>query len=239
MINKDVMLHMLGKGFYYLAQVDEYYIPDRKRYGKRHFTHDILIYGYDNKTYTATTIGYNCSGKYQRQQINIDLLAKSISNINDYNNSYYFKIAENAPRNFNIQIVIKYLNEFLESKSSISINLPNGIYGIDALNSFYKITYNQIFNKEKIDIRAFRQILDHDALMIERLQYMFKEQIIDNNFIEEYYNIYDTSKQLFILAIKYNAIKADIDGCKIKNKLRWIIDANVEFCKRIRVFLTK
>jgi tyrocidine synthetase-3 len=58
---KDIISFIIEKvnqGYYMNIAVDEYYLPGKSRYGKTHFIHFALVYGYDNSKGEVKAVGY-------------------------------------------------------------------------------------------------------------------------------------------------------------------------------------
>ena len=43
----DMLVFMIDNGYYVYGLIDEYYLPNRRAYKIKHWTHDFLIYGYE------------------------------------------------------------------------------------------------------------------------------------------------------------------------------------------------
>jgi hypothetical protein len=54
------------KKWVFVNWIDEYYIPERTRYKRDHFKHDLLVYGYDDENKMFTVIGYGVNRHYRK-----------------------------------------------------------------------------------------------------------------------------------------------------------------------------
>lgn len=56
-------------GCYLYFKLDEFYVPNRRTFGKSHYIHDNLILGYDEECFIV--LGYNCKGICEKIKLNI------------------------------------------------------------------------------------------------------------------------------------------------------------------------
>lgn len=52
----------IDESFFCCCELDDYYIPEKKPYGKYHFTHINFLHGYDDVKDVFYTFGYNSKG---------------------------------------------------------------------------------------------------------------------------------------------------------------------------------
>lgn len=68
----DILYTAINDGFYIYTHVDEFYVPYSSHTQKRHFFHDILIYGYNQNKKVIYTIGYGSDGEYSLREISME-----------------------------------------------------------------------------------------------------------------------------------------------------------------------
>ena len=73
----NIINEVLNNRYVYIA-VDEMFIPFRKKYQKRNFVHDILVYGFDDVCQEFYVIGFDKSKKYSCQKIDFSILQEAI-----------------------------------------------------------------------------------------------------------------------------------------------------------------
>ena len=68
----NIINELINDRYVYIA-VDEMFIPFRKKYKKRNFAHDILIYGFDDEINEFDVIGFDNFKKYFCQKLNLHM----------------------------------------------------------------------------------------------------------------------------------------------------------------------
>ena len=203
----DVLKGKIRTGNYIVGMFDEYFIPQKKAYGKFNFFHDYLIYGFDDSQQVFKAAGYLANARYDVYDIPYGAYWDSIMLCDADEITIYFHYVDNqyVPMLPIIDIRCK-LEEFLLSKP----NLPHHIgesektYGIDGLKLFQE--YVTDFNQEKLDLRNSRSYAEYFRYMYSRLQTLVCVGFLNNdNWIKKYYDdLVKPSLVIHNLCIKYN-----------------------------------
>lgn len=60
------IIQSLNQNCYPRIEVDEFYLPNKRSFGKRNFAHPTLVYGYDNESATLSALGFDAKGLYSK-----------------------------------------------------------------------------------------------------------------------------------------------------------------------------
>lgn len=58
------LIDNIGKGYYAIIYLDEYYLPGKENYQKEHLVHESLIYGYDDAQKKFMAIGFDANHSF-------------------------------------------------------------------------------------------------------------------------------------------------------------------------------
>lgn len=216
-IIKFIKLH-IDDNYYFYGFVDEYYIKDRNAYNKYHFTHDILVYGYDDKNFYTKC--YNKIGNYASLELSfIDFYEAFIHN--DFSKDkyywtddvYFIKKNVQTKYSLNINLISKSLNEYIYSENSAEKftrycdPINNMLFGMsiyDGLKEYFELL---VAEKEKGDIRIPNLLLEHKNCMKLRIDYI-ADYFCDKNKYDFYSKQYvEIAKKILLcqnLMIKYS-----------------------------------
>lgn len=200
----DDVVHSLIDNKYYinLWGIDDFYIYDSLNYKERHFYHDGMILGYDDKRDEYLYASYSKRKQFEKYFTSKTGVRKGISSTYITNGASFcgIKVKENyKSTELDLNIIRKGINEYLYPDSD-----SNCSYGIDV----YKEIINYVESIWKIntilDIRIFRMIKEHKKCMIDRINSLSKIEIKYSEIYEEYRIIYQISSILHNLCMKYN-----------------------------------
>jgi hypothetical protein len=66
------ILRSINLGCYLRVEVDEYYLPNKRSYGRRQFIHPAMVYGYDNEHRTLKILGFDANGYFTKLTFDYD-----------------------------------------------------------------------------------------------------------------------------------------------------------------------
>lgn len=195
---RDVVKDKWQSEYYFIKErlmANEYVflILDRKYYFNTEYSsyHPVLIYGYDDEEETFYVADNNISGKYELQSIKYELFLKSLEvpdeevmSVARTEGICTFKIRtyDSDCYKFHLTKVIMDLQDYLYPIYSEDLAYVYGIMCYDELLKYY----NNINEKERIDIRAISTVVDHKILMSLRLEYMNKNGYISSELVRSY-----------------------------------------------------
>ena len=87
----------LATAYYVEVFADEFYIPHRKSYQRAHFVHDVLLFGFDDKTGSFDIIGFDERGNYTTSKIGFSAFEKAfeavdLSAVDSYVSNWLTKV---------------------------------------------------------------------------------------------------------------------------------------------------
>ncbi|WP_407384150.1 hypothetical protein [Ruminococcus sp.] len=222
---KSLFKKSIDIGCYLYFKLDEYYVPNRRTFGKSHYIHDNLILGYDEEGFIV--FGYNCKGICEKNTINYNQLILALESIitdidkEQWEDRMYILQYQKADYHLNIDLIKESLYDYIHSINRkdklkrFSNPLSNTVYGlatydkvIEYLN--YLVDGDDSFNEgaliggnAHIDNRIFRIIMEHKNLMLKRIEYLSKKMDNLEDIIEEYKKIRKIAEANHYLAVKY------------------------------------
>ncbi len=232
---------------YVLANVDYYYLSCSDKFHKKHFRHELFIFGYNEEKSIFYVADFFVHSKYSFQILPFSEVDLSFQNFDKNKEIFcpmeictYSKIP-NVKCNFDISFVRDQLEDYLYScNNHASIRFPHfpkATYGLS-----YYITFLEHLKPNIIDIREAYILVDHKQMMLLRLEYLkdfFATSLFDT-LIEECRFLYQKNKILLNLLLKYRInrkyelLQKIIDLCKNIKEL----DENftINFLKIIKKF---
>lgn len=174
---------------YIEMDVDYYDIEGIDYYGKDHYKHTCLFYGYneDEKMFSLICVGRN--GHLKKSKISYNGISNQVHSLEGeiVSENEDMIIAETyspevMPYTCTKEIINEYSSAFLEGKSVIGTNvvMPRNddyVYGIDVYDHLRK--HLDLVVK---DIRITHLLLEHKQCMIERIAYMESKEYINKEY---------------------------------------------------------
>lgn len=180
---KDIVpfiIACIDKGYYVRITVDECFLIHSPAYRKRHFVHEILIYGYNKQTLFG--IGFNRQGDYAAYPIAFSELEQAVVHVDltghyDPDGLRLFKYDPHAQYDFDIHLVCEHLEDFLSSRNTsqrfrMLANPTNGAYGLATYECLKHFLASFLSPPFSFDIRPVHILWEHKKCMAERLRYM-------------------------------------------------------------------
>lgn len=220
----DCIANGISAGYYCDLWLDVYYIPGKAGYNETHFTHNVLVYGYDKSANTFKTLTY-FEGKYEDLDIEPQNILKACSN--DYFwGAYFFKVNREASMVYLKEELIERLKRYVESQYDFSLNAkynkfdPNQLCNRLACESFPDYVEETALSKGYIYPVALYGFLEHKRCMGWRLKYILKKEGKEDELINEYEAISNNYFELGMnLGLKYNICRKEDVLLKIKDIL--------------------
>lgn len=234
--------NMIKKGFIVFTYMDEYYINKNFQDSNEHFTHDILVYGFDNYKKIFKVMGFDEQLIFHKYELDYDLFQKAFddglkysleNNLKDfylirmklkYGNKYNYI--------FNLSFFLEQLNQYIFSINNSKLkpsyykiyNDENNIYGYEIYK--YIISHlNSNSDGNTLDYRLFHTLYEQKSGLLERFNYIMnnyefskKENYIKK--MDEYTRIVKLFENIRLLVIKYNITKNRNIVGSIKKKLK-------------------
>lgn len=226
-VNAIKFLHSMIDAEYYIAcLMDEFYIPGRKSYQKKHFSHGIMTYGYDDEKELVYIAGYGTNGHFGSQTISYSDFVNAFWNVTREDDYISCFKRNDISYDLDITLMKDLLYDYIYSLNTserlrmVQNPLTNCSWGIDACGHI--LSENKT---DKMDTRYFYTIYEYMKLMNERYSVLSKRNRTDAPDLK--FNLDNLEKQLYLLlisAIKYN-LKASLKlHHYIMNRLQEIME---------------
>ncbi|MEK4250358.1 hypothetical protein [Paenibacillus sp. FSL W7-1287] len=222
----DLVIRSIDDGNYIDVQLDEFYVPNRENFGKRYFIHTNMIYGYDNSDKTFDILGYAEGNVFRSSRISYYDFERAFYKGED-SQVTLIKPHNHYSYNFNLSLVKQQLSDYMyaiDSFSCFNINRnvePNIVHGVEVYD--YLIVNLPI---RPIDLRPLHLIYEHKKMMLLRLEYFRKNELISEDLFEFLFAEYKSLEKLSLVSRNLqlkNAISPSSKNMdKIINNLKMI-----------------
>ncbi|MFK4011558.1 cysteine peptidase family C39 domain-containing protein [Bacillus cereus] len=214
----DFVKDAIKQDYYVYLNVDEYFIPNRRSYKTQHFSHDLLVFGFEDSKNEFKILGYDHNFKYRTTEVSYSEFKKGFLNLDNIKNCcpqiYLYKFNKDVKYNFNIEVVIDFLEDYLfcvrTSKRYDSLAEPEDlVFGLECYDYLQLYLSTLLDSHNQADVRMFHKLLEHKLCMLNRIEFLQEKKYID---IESdiYLKYKDIANQALIaktLIIKYNMTK--------------------------------
>jgi len=208
---KQKMIYCIQKGYYLSFNVNERYIDDRSaNTANKDFTHDIMVYGYDDGADKFLVAGYTLSKKrYSQQSIEADSVVKGFVESSDF----FHVIAKLK--------IKKRFNFFSKNKCSLKREIRKYFYsnskhiGCNACKAFLQQTKKRLNAKSTLNMTSFRLIMERSNILV-CLEKHFKLSSETSELLQQNQAL---GKELFFTALKWNISQKDSLTAPLYNSL--------------------
>ena len=222
----DFIRGCIDQGKYIELRLDQYDIRDRDEYRQHHFSHQNLIYGYDDSQKLVYLLGYANAGQMVKTKISYADLKYQFVKRNSVSNIYVIEYKQEAYGfEYQGEYMRKMIRQYLESDNS-SLDLG---HLIEPRRRVYGIAcYDELLTEKGMqmllsDWRVVHLLYEHKALMKERLEYIIFHEAENrdyfNRFPEAYSEVVRRAFNIRSLTVKYELSGEDIIAEKIKEHL--------------------
>lgn len=207
---------VIDDGWYIYTDADMFYIDGSDYYNNSHFTHDMMIYGYDEENL------------YIYMYDDKKLVSHTVSYTNFMNGYYSEYCNETCYRNrailfkpnsrkceANLDKIRWHMHDYLNGVESFSREKPNifnpdslSMHGIKTYAEFENLFDYVIANEGKYLRRTDMYCLyEHKKVMYDRVMYLKKNELLSasDELINEFEEVLELSKILMMLGIKLNS----------------------------------
>lgn len=202
-----IIREMLKQGCYvFFCGIDDYYIEGKTWYKERHFAHDGLIYGYDNKKKTYLVFAYDNNWVYNKFEVSQKSFNKgrlAMAKLNQSGHICALKAVSDKIV-FEPETVIKNLKEYLNPSLEKHPKTEDGtVYGIvvhDYIAMYIDKLYDGSIPYKRMDRRVFRLIWEHKKVMLERIEKLEEKLHFDSELSMAYKKLVseaDTMRMLY------------------------------------------
>ena len=220
---------MLEQGRYITGVYDEFFVPGKGPYQKRHFNHDYVIFGYDDEEEVFKSAAYMADRSYRFYDISYEDYYNSIDK-SEYNFYVcYRRIDKSYVPKVDIVHIKKKLENYLLSREDEHVLERQVYFGMEAWRKFKE--YVEEIGDSWLDNRFGRLYMEHRNVMMKRMGKLSEMGFLNEcSLAEEYYsNVYLPAQAVHHLFIKYNLTR----DYKVRESILGIIQKTNETEERI------
>ncbi len=209
----EIIKASLDAGYYfYLRDADDYYIPGKSWYRKRHFWHHGLISGYDDNDNTFTMNAYDDRWLFSTFKVPQLCIPEAIETICAFGRLQENQTAakgKNSTFKLDLPLIQESLCEYLtyipiiESPGDDFV-FPCGIAIYDYLKLFLELLLAESIPYERFDWRVFRLIWEHKKVMYERIVAIEDHLCLDHSLSDSYKFVEILANKIRLLYAKYH-----------------------------------
>ena len=208
------LIQQLDEDRYIQLYANEFHIPDRGKYLKTHYTHALLIFGYDLERGDFDILGYNRQGNFAPSKIAFEHLEIAFQRIHYLPERMetvgLFAYNPDALFEFDLHLAIDALEDYVFSRNTserFRMMAPpiDGLFGIETYREL--ITRCERCHPSRFDIRPLHILWEHKKCMLGRIRYMETRGHIDpsDGFSNGYEQIEDMAQIVRMMALKLRA----------------------------------
>ncbi|SDD05550.1 hypothetical protein SAMN02799630_01967 [Paenibacillus sp. UNCCL117] len=181
----DFVKDCIGQGYSVYLNLNEYHVPSRMHYGVRNYSHDVLVYGYDEEQSIFDLLGYNERLMFGSSAISFTEFEQAYASLDTFPNTcrqiFLYRLNERASYSFNIDLVVESLEDYLYSRNTalkyrlLAEPEDDLIFGLDSYPILQQFVEAQSSNTNPwVDMRYLHMLWEHKHLMVSRIAYMTK-----------------------------------------------------------------
>lgn len=249
---EEFVIESIKNNYYVYAYVDDYYLPGREAYNKYHFSHDLLIYGFNLDRENFLAIGY-FDNIYKRKEIPFKDIVLMHSQYEFSVNEplvQLLKLNSNVGYKFDIRYMYNSLITYLNGGDPYKFDLdkrygsnwPGNVYGYKTYDSLLNYLHQSYAENKKFDLRYFSVLLEHKIMLERKVRYLSTNKYIDKNCEDnldtavEIVNLASVIKQMII---KYNYVDDQKNKRNIYDKILELLYETMKREKQLLLVLIK
>ena len=235
-----IIRNHIDAGYYvHFNGVDDYYIEGKSWYRERHFFHDGLICGYNQKDRTYCIYAYDENWRYKKFWTAQKSFEKGIKSALRY--GVVGIICGIKPKDeqviFSPQIALEKIKEYLDlSDNRYGRDGKNFVYGIsvhDYIVKYLGKLYDSSIPYERMDRRVFRMIWEHKKVMHERILAIENALDMDSSCSEDYAAVVKSADKMRIIYAAYNKKRKDFTPVVLQNEIKDLKKQEQEILKEL------
>lgn len=231
---KMIIKRMLDNGLYiFFNGIDDYYIPGKTFYGKKHRNHDGVFTGYDETDKTYTIAAYNSDWVLSNFKIPQKSFFLSVKKALERGYTPFIRglLAKDGETEINIQAIIVGLQKYIDENNKQSDKL---VYGIEVYDYFSKYAEKLLSGEIKhanMDWRCLRTFWEFRVCMLERIRTIESQLDLGDEISEKYAPIVEETNELRMQYAIYHKKQRDTLLSNIKDELLKLKDKEIEIIK--------
>ena len=216
--SREIIQSLLEQGFYaHFWGADDYYIPGKSWYKRKHLGHDGLLCGVDNDTGEYSLAAFDTGWRYclfQTTQRGVAAALKQNVERQGWGELVGVKCDPNYVVELDVPLIKKELEEYLSAPPFNRDDTTTGISVHDALSEYLDTFKAGETPHERSDRRIFRMMWEHKSCMLDRIKAVEAHCGLDDEISAEYATLVELSDQIRFIYMKYCSNRNDrlIDG---------------------------
>jgi len=210
----EAVLRALDREFYVQIPVDEFYVPRRAAYGKRHYVHELFVFGYDRRAREVDVLGFDEQLEFGRQRLGFAELEESVAlaDLSQHYDSggvrlYHARQGPEYPAD--PSWVVELLDDYLaERDTSLRFRAQEAsksgyLYGTAVYGELAAFCASVSEQPGAMDIRPLQLIWEHKRIMQVRLQRLAELGFLSPESAAGYAATVERANTLRLLGLKY------------------------------------
>jgi len=184
----DLMHRAILLGRYVQVCVDEFEIPGKKAFQKKHLLHELFIYGFDEEKQCVKTLGFQEKGDFGSLTVTYDHLQRAFD-AGAKNNGYdpdgvrLFGLNDAVPFHFDIQVVLEGLEDYVFSRNTserfrLLAKPTDEVFGLATYACLIEVCVQLLQHPLWYDIRPLHILWEHKVCMLGRIRYLERERYL-------------------------------------------------------------
>ncbi len=211
-----VIRNLIDRGYYaYYGGIDDYYIPGKTYYHERHFEHDGLICGYDQKDKTYCIYAYDKQWLYRKfwtPQRGVERGRRAMFKKGVYGSLYGIRPKKDIVE-FSSATALKNIREYLDStKEKYPESEQGAVLGVvvqEYIAEYVRRLFLGEIPYERMDQRVFRLIWEHKHLMHERIRCIEAELLLGTDISDVYSSLVRDANTMRMLYARHRMKRDD------------------------------
>ncbi|REK77603.1 hypothetical protein [Paenibacillus paeoniae] len=220
-IHRFLQLH-LDEGYYCSTYVDEYYIPNSISNGVHHFSHDLMVFGYDRNRQIYNIAIFDKNRQFSFQEVTFENF--SLAYYNDTGQKGISLCRKVEPREYGgsrfgaqlgrydleLQTLLDSMSDYLHSVNTskrlrFHYESIKGYYGLEiytGLQEYFRLLAEGSLN---LDVRPLHILWEHKKMMTARIRYLQEQGALgeDSVALEGYTRLEGEAMVLRNMLLKY------------------------------------
>lgn len=246
-LSHELIRRMIDMDYYvYFDGIDDFYVEGKSWYGKRHFSHDGMICGYDDEKQTYDLFAYDENWVYRVFSTSQSSFYRGLSAgapLGKYGNFVGLKVRDGGIA-FDVKLVYqrleKYLDSDFEKYPTDGIGTVYGTVVHDYLCIYLERLRDGVIPYERMDWRAMRVLWEHKKCMLDRIKSAEAAIGAGVELSSEYEAVVRSADLVRMLYTRYHLKKDDHLPDAIIERIRSIKEDEkrilTELCERIKRF---
>lgn len=225
-------MRLIDREYYVQADVDYFYLPDRGEYRRRHFLHELLLFGYDDGEEVFATLGFDRHGRCAPSQVKFAELAEALAtpkerffeeaasappwfaeSLADRPRIFLYRYLRDQQCFFDLPGVIEQLTDYLEARNTserfrlVALPRPGGAWGM-AIYGFLREAIGRLQDEpEEYSPIPLRLLWEHKRCMLGRLAYLEDQGYLDRSegWSTQYGPVENLANSLRLLMLRWAA----------------------------------